>query len=118
VRLLLQWAGVGIELPSDYAALSARRGRLGQASWSGPELVFNIRNSLVHPPKRLTDPEWPKSAELVEAWQLSTWYLEVILLRIFGYEGEYTSRLDLSGYKGRTEPLPWAETADTDADNA
>lgn len=90
VRRLLEWAGVDTALPSDHTALAARLARVGQADWAGPDVVFNVRNALVHPPKRLTDPEWPAWTELVEAWQLCTWYLEVALLRVLDYEGEYT----------------------------
>jgi hypothetical protein len=60
VRLLLHWAGIPVSLPTDFSALAARRGRLGLLPDSGgPELLFNVRNGLVHPPKKLTQPEWP-----------------------------------------------------------
>lgn len=113
VRKLLDWAGVDITLPADYSALAARLATVKSveptaADWEAPEIVFHVRNALVHPPKDVTDPEWPASGELIEAWQLSTWYLEVVLLRILGYEGEYTSRLDLRGrWHDYSEPLPW-----------
>jgi hypothetical protein len=77
VRLLLQWAGIPVELPTPFLELEARRVRLGQADAAGPELIFPVRNSLVHPPKRIEDPERPHRDELLEAWQLATWYLEL-----------------------------------------
>lgn len=106
-RLLLQWAGVPIELPSDFDALAAWRGRQGRPYVAGPELIFEVRNRVVHPPKRLSDPEWPQPDELLEAFRLATWYLELALLRILNYNGEYASRLQLTGWVGQTEPMPW-----------
>lgn len=106
-RLLLQWAGIPIDLPSDFDALTAWRGRQGRPYVAGPELIFELRNRVVHPPKRLSDPEWPHPDELWEAFRLATWYLELALLRILNYNGEYASRLQLTGWKGQTEPMPW-----------
>jgi hypothetical protein len=108
VRLLLQWAGIPVELPSQFGALAARRGRLGQADAAGPELIFDVRNSLVHPPKRIDEPEWPDRDELLEAWQLATWYLELALLRLLRYEGKYLSRVRLGGWDFDTELVPWS----------
>jgi hypothetical protein len=112
VRLLLQWAGIPIELPTQFSALPARRGRLGQPDMAGPELIFDVRNSLVHPPKRIDEPEWPASNELFEAWQLATWYLELAVIRLLGYQGEYGSRLRLGGWVYDTEPVPWSASHD------
>lgn len=114
VHKLLDWAGIDAALPGDHTALAARLARVNNADWAGPEVVFNVRNALVHPPKQITDPEWPEWKELVEAWQLATWYLEVVLLRVLGYQGEYTSRLQLRGWEGQTEPLPWNGTPEAD----
>jgi hypothetical protein len=110
--LLLQWAGIPVELPSQFVALAARRGRLGQSDVAGPELIFDVRNSLVHPPKRIEEPEWPHHNELFEAWQLATWYLEPAVVRLLGYQGEYVSRLQLEGWSGDTEPVPWSKSRD------
>jgi hypothetical protein len=107
-RLLLQWAQIPAGLPPDSTALEARRQRLGKQSDGGPEMVFAVRNRVVHPPKRLSDPEWPTSGELLEAWQLATRYLELAILRVLGYTGEYVNRLQLHGWAGQTEPVPWA----------
>jgi hypothetical protein len=112
VRLLLQWAGIPIELPTQLGALAARQRRLSQPDVAGPELIFDVRNNLVHPPKRIEEPEWPDHNELVEAWQLATWYLELAVVRLLGYDGEYVSRLRLEGWIGDTEPVPWSANRD------
>ena len=107
-RLLLQWAGIPVEIPDAFRALSARRSRVGRADWGGPEVLFNVRNALVHPPKRSDEPGWPHSDELLESWQLATWYLELTVLRVLGYNGSYWSRLRLGRWATDVEPVPWA----------
>lgn len=107
VRLLLKWAGIPIDLPSDFSALDARRRKLSNPHFAGSDLVFNVRNALVHPPRKLTDIEWPSAEELIETWQLATWYLEMALLRVLGYDGEYVSRLQLTGSVWETARPPW-----------
>jgi hypothetical protein len=77
---LLQWAGIPVE-PRTFPALAARRDRLHETDWAAADVVFNVRNKLVHPPRRLNEPEWPTHDELLEAWQLVTWYLELAILR-------------------------------------
>ena len=107
VRLLLQWAEVPTSLPDHFAALIARRDRLQQAEWEAPEVLFNVRNGLIHPPRRLTDPEWPSLDEMVESWQFATWALQLVLLRLFGYADNYWSRLRLGRSSLDVEPVPW-----------
>jgi hypothetical protein len=108
VRLLLQWAEVPTSLPDHFAALIARLDRLQQSEWEAPEILFNVRNGLIHPPRRLTDPEWPSLDEMVEAWQFATWALQLVLLRLIGYAGQYWSRLRLGRPSLDVEPVPWA----------
>lgn len=105
-RLLLMWAGIDAEIPPHLTHLAARA-RAASPGWGGPETLFEIRNKLVHPPKKLDDPEWPSPDELIEAWQLASWYLELVLLRLLGYTGKYWSRLRLGRYGSDTQPVPW-----------
>lgn len=107
-RLLLQWAGIPPDIPDELPALAARAAAVGQAGWAGPEVLFKIRNDLLHPPRHVTDPEWPDSDQLLAAWQLGTWYLELVVLRCLGYTGEYRSRLRLGGWENHVEPVPWS----------
>lgn len=107
LRLLLQWAGIPVDIPAGLTHLVARKLAFLGADEGGPEIVFEVRNRLVHPPKNLRDPEWPKSDVLLDAWQLAMWYLELAILRVLGYDGEYVSRLIQTGWVGTTEPVPW-----------
>jgi hypothetical protein len=106
---LLQWAGIPVE-PQRFPALAARRDRLKKTHWAAADIIFNVRNKLVHPPRRLDEPEWPTHDELLEAWQVVTWYLELAILRVLGYEGEYSSRLSLGRSVWETEPVPWSRS--------
>lgn len=115
LRLLLQWAGIPIEIPDHFEALNARRARVGRSDWAGPETLFSVRNRLVHPPKRIDNPEWPSSPELIEAWQLTTWYLELALLRLLDYSGDYWCRLRLGRSVHATEPVPWTASLHDDS---
>jgi hypothetical protein len=108
VRLLLQWARIPTSMRDHFTALIARRDRLQQAEWEAPEVLFNVRNGLIHPPRRLSDPEWPSVDEMVESWQFATWALQLVLLRLFGYAGKYWSRLRLGRSSLDVEPVPWA----------
>lgn len=88
----------------------AHRASLGQPDWTAPEVVFNVRNALVHPPKRLDEPEWPSEDELFEAWQLATWCLELAIVGLLGYEGTYMSRLRLNQPGvGHDASVPWSQ---------
>lgn len=110
-RLLLEWAGIPTEIPDELPALAARRDALRQRGWGGPEILFNVRNRLVHPPKSRDDPEWPDHDVMVEAWQLATWYLQLAILRLLDYHGQYRTVLVFGGSEARSEPVPWAEAS-------
>jgi hypothetical protein len=58
-----------------------------------------IRNDIVHPEKRFQ----PSFDAKIEALHLGLWYLELVLLRLFKYEGYYASRLEGMNLK----PTPW-----------
>lgn len=107
-RQLLKWAEIPTEVPDSLPALTDRLERVGRDDWSGPEIVFNVRNRLIHPPTNPAEPQWPTPDELVDAWQLATWYLQMVILRLLHYQGGYWSRLRLNRSEMDTEPVPWA----------
>jgi hypothetical protein len=85
-------------------------------SWSdGPEILVGLRNALVHPTvekrRRLEVAlEGVFDWAYFEASALSLWYLELLLLSLFDYRGEYSNRLVLSGFRGQeVERVPWLE---------
>jgi hypothetical protein len=109
LRLLLDWAEIPTAVPADMGELEDRRQQRCEKVSGGPEVLFNLRNGLVHPPKLLDDPEWPEPEEQIQAWQLATWYLELGLLRTLDYNGEYWSRLRLGRSAYDLEPVPWVK---------
>ena len=67
----------------------------------GPEAIVQIRNDLIHAEKKYN----PISAEAqMDAIRLSRWYIELILLKKFGYHGRYMNRL-----RNQYEHVPWAD---------
>ena len=76
--------------------------------WShGPHALCGIRNNLVHPENR----GGPITEEaLKEAQSLGLYYIELMLLRLSGYTGQFVNRLkDRDSPGSRTEAVPWAE---------
>jgi hypothetical protein len=87
-------------------ALAQRRRNLGQPM-EAVELCIDVRNKVFHPPDKIGSVEWPSGEELIEAWQLATWYLELGILRLLEYRGNYTSRQQPLGWSGQTVPVRW-----------
>ncbi|TDC63553.1 hypothetical protein E1200_21990 [Actinomadura sp. GC306] len=111
LRLLLQWANISIDMPSSFTALEARRAAFNnQPDEAGPDLLTTLRNNLVHPPKKLAKLEWPTDDEMKQAWRLGMHYLELVILRLLDYQGQYLPRLQLiNKWVTDTETVPWAK---------
>ena len=79
-------------------------------SWShGPHAFVKIRNDLVHPKPKLS--LIPADA-YAEVHCLGQWYIELMLLRLFGYSGRYFNRLvDRAGQGEPIQHVPWAVTS-------
>lgn len=71
----------------------------------GPEVLTFIRNRLVHPPKPTAVRE---KVPYYEAYCLAKWYLELAVLSVCGYKGEYSNRTRLRRWVGQVEKVPWA----------
>ncbi|BFU43376.1 hypothetical protein KRMM14A1004_16130 [Krasilnikovia sp. MM14-A1004] len=105
--LLLQWARIPTSIQPDQKALIGRQTRVGQRDWRGPDVIFNVRNGLVHPPKKFDAPEWPMGKEVDQALTLALSYLETTILRALSYAGKYSNRLSTK-WLGQTESVPWS----------
>ena len=75
----------------------------------GPEVLAKIRNDLVHAEMRTN----VCLDAYLEARDLGQWYVELLLLTLFGYKGQYANRLAYE-YEGRYEPeiVPWAQSVE------
>ncbi len=96
LRLVLGSLGVPLDIPTSATALQTTTNR----NWvDGPKAVTEIRNDLAHGGK--------KRAELdldcyVEAWTMIMWFLELGLLSLCGYRGDYWNRNNAA-----PETVPW-----------
>ena len=71
-------------------------------SWKhGPHALVELRNNIVHP-----EDKYDNMSQRVyyEAWNLAQWYLELTLLKLCEYEGNYGNRLNQKRV-GEVEPL-------------
>ncbi len=71
----------------------------------GVDLVIYLRNSIVHPSRRTHR----AVLEVEDIWNIisiGTRYIELVLLFILGYRGEYSNRLVERCY-GEVEVVPW-----------
>jgi len=101
LRVLLSSLGIPLGLPDDLPNLQKEA---AAASWlDGPHAFTEMRNSVVHPSAK----EHEGAREMLpETWQLGLWYVELVLLRLFGHCGKYHNRLK-KGWVGEVEEVPW-----------
>jgi hypothetical protein len=100
-RLLASSLNIPLEIPANLTALHARRG----SKWmDSMDAITDIRNSLVHP---ATQHKLLPSSYF-EAWKLSLWYIELVLLRLSGHTGMYANRLS-QRWSGIVDRVPWAQ---------
>ena len=96
-------ASVGVDtiIPNGLAALVAAQASHGFAN--GPHALVAIRNNLIHEDMTLglLQPE-----VYIQAKELGLWYVEIMLLHEFGYQGPCWNRT-----KQLVEPVPWASAA-------
>lgn len=103
IKLFLSQAGIPLAVP---AMLKAMNSIAKEKKFDGPSTFTNIRNRIVHPGKKKGGIA-PLKAPLFECWNLGLWYLELLLLHIFEYQGKYANRLKIGRWSGQVEELPW-----------
>ncbi|WP_459647828.1 hypothetical protein [Kitasatospora sp. Ki12] len=72
----------------------------------GPTAVTRIRNQLVHP-EIIADALYMHEGLAFEVWRLSLHYATLMVLHRIGYRGSYQKQLQLGGWAGDTQPVPW-----------
>jgi hypothetical protein len=102
-RLLLHQFEIPAEIPAPLTELI--KTAIPSKS-DGPGILTGVRNSLVHPGKKSGAHITPYVT--AQAWLLSMWYVELALLHIFEYKGQYFNRLKKQQGAGAVEPVPWA----------
>ena len=101
LRLLASSLDIPLAIPSN---LSALHGRPGKKWLDAMDAITGIRNSLIHPSAHRPVLDFT----YFEAWKLSLWYIDLVLLRLCGHTGEYANRLH-QRWTGQVEPVPWAQ---------
>ena len=103
LRSFLRMLTIPYKIPEELQALSKLASDRG---WKhGPWALTALRNEVVHlsiAREQLELRVW------VEAWKLAMSYIELALLRLCGFSGEYASRLSLNRWQGQVERVPWA----------
>ena len=107
IRAVLQEIAIDTVIPQCCKELRVVRKTKGLCD--GPEILSEIRNGLVHAKMRTK----VGLDAYLEARDLGQWYVELLLLRLFGYNGRYANRLAYK-YEGRLEPeiVPWARSVE------
>ena len=99
LTLLTSLLGISNQIPAQLKSLHAKRGK----PWSDSmHAITDLRNGLVHPKDRAVLPD----GVYYDAWRLSLWYLDLIFLRLLGYEGQYSNRMT-TRFVGAVEDVPW-----------
>ena len=99
-RLLASSLGLPKTIPPQMRALGGKPGK----QWADAmDAITGVRNATVHPED---DSKFPDGTEY-EAWALSLWYLDMIILRLCDYNGKYGNRLHPTRWAGQVDPVPW-----------
>lgn len=72
------------------------------------EAITELRNGLVHPGR---DENSIGLRTYLDAWNFSLWFISMVILRLFEYQGNYGNRLTRR-FAGEIEPVPWAPRVD------
>jgi hypothetical protein len=102
-RLLAASLSIPLEIPTN---LSALHGRPGKKWVDAMDAITTIRNSLIHPSAH----EHLLEFAYFEAWKLSLWYIDLVVLRLCNHSGKYANRLH-QRWTGQIESVPWAQNS-------
>lgn len=110
LRTVLHRSGIPLRIPSHLKDLrqltQTLRRQYGDQDVDGPKIFTELRNNLVHPKDKRVE-KHKKGLVTYECSVLGRWYIDLLLLHLFGYEGKYANRCKRSRYAGETEPVPW-----------
>lgn len=104
LRLLLSRLGIPLDIPPTLESLIDLA---PNPSWDGPRMFTEVRNDLVHPVRK-AGRFGVERLPYFEIWTLGQWYLELVLLRLIGFDGVYHDRTRPGGWVGEVRAVPWA----------
>jgi hypothetical protein len=104
LRLVLVWAGIPLKVKEYTKGANTNSNTPSPKLVSGVDTIINLRNWSVHSTPKNRNQLQLKPIEYRHwAGELSLWYLELVLLKLFEYDGQYCNRME----NGRIENLPW-----------
>jgi hypothetical protein len=102
LRNTLTRHGIPRSIPPSLPDLAAVKNK---NSWTdGPKALTEMRHRVAHPDPAVA--ELPISARM-DAWLLVTGYIELIVLAIAQYSGDYRNRLQRDLWVGQVDAVPW-----------
>jgi hypothetical protein len=117
LKLLLHHCGIPLGVLAQLQTLTkvSLAGRQGKPALSGPHVVVEVRNVIIHPhaSNRQKIVGWLRNHNatadqlLQETVSLFTWYITLVLLRFMEYRGQYANHL-IPLAPGVPESVPWA----------
>lgn len=94
INRLFEALGVPQEIPASLHELIKFDSSLKYPNKNGPYALTELRNNIVHAAPENRDKFRNTSfSTMIEALELGLWYLELILLRLFDYQGYYFNRV-------------------------
>ncbi len=110
----LSWLFDRAHLPNSFSNLSFDSNLLNELAAFTSEKKIEISKALTEIRSKITHPKRNKSSISIihstalrqETWLLSLYYLELVLLHIFEYQGLYQSRIKFNR-EGDYDELPW-----------
>ena len=107
IQAVLKEAGIDPVIPQSCKELRK------VAQVDGPGILTKIRNDLVHAEMRTN----VSMEAYLEARDLGQWYVELLLLRLFGYDGQYANRIAYNEGRWEPEVVPWAQSVEEPGSN-
>ncbi len=104
IGMFLQELGIDCTVPRSLSSLHRWASRL-RPRLDGPNAIARLRNRVIHGNRTGSEPSF---RVWTDAWRLSTHYVELSLLALLGYEGQFSNRLRFDSWVGQTEKVPWA----------
>ncbi len=110
LRKLLTWANIPSGIPDNYLDLINIRSAFisnNEFEWDGPAAIVSIRNFITHTnTERIKQRNTTLVSARIQAWQLTNYYQELLLLHELGYDGQIRSRILKDG---KLVYVPWVE---------
>lgn len=109
INRLLERQNIPGEIPCHLANLIQFGSKLKHSKKNGPYAIAELRNSITHSaPNNREMLSSTSKEERAEAWELSLWYIELVILSLCKYQGSYFNRLPGGKrWQGDTELVPW-----------